>query len=348
MTPRELLEEIARQLNTRAVNNGHRVGHLREIRSAALGVPQNGVNIFWPQSIFDHYAFHWGGKSEFQFNFGFEDVGGERWFRYGAAFSMQRTRDVEDPVAEVKPRIDAFNAYMAAHHQEFADFHMWHWDQGRSQDYRPHAIPDELVREGVFLFMGRHCPPDRINYDLILSDFDRLMPIYEYTVGYTSPRGDVEPDNQPQDTDLRFVPGCRPRRSLTRAGWSERVVDVELRHNDLQRTLYSQLVGEHPDNVGTEIVHGGGRIDLVVRRGAEYDFYEIKVADSARACLRQALGQLLEYAYWPGSQRPSRLVVVGEPELTRDGDAYVEFLRSEFRIPVEYRRITTASAATGS
>jgi hypothetical protein len=49
----------------------------------------------------------------------------------------------------------------------------------------------------------------------------------------------------------------------------------------------------------------GGRIDLVVRTGEGYEFYEIKTYGSARACIREAIGQLLEYAMWPGAE-PAR------------------------------------------
>jgi len=59
----------------------------------------------------------------------------------------------------------------------------------------------------------------------------------------------------------------------------------------------------------------GGRIDTVVSQDGGYWFYEIKTAMSARACIRDALAQLLEYAYWPGAREASRLIIVGEPEL---------------------------------
>lgn len=52
-------------------------------------------------------------------------------------------------------------------------------------------------------------------------------------------------------------------------------------------------------------------VDVVVRRRKTYWFYEIKTADSPRACLREAIGQLLEYAFWPGTQEAMRLIVVG-------------------------------------
>jgi hypothetical protein len=46
-------------------------------------------------------------------------------------------------------------------------------------------------------------------------------------------------------------------------------------------------------------------MDVVVRLGIRYWFYEIKTALSARACIREALAQLLEYSYWPEHRRLS-------------------------------------------
>ena len=62
---------------------------------------------------------------------------------------------------------------------------------------------------------------------------------------------------------------------------------------------WRQLASQYgKDNVGAENASGiGTRIDVLVRRGNEYWFYEIKTAQSPRACLRQAVGQLLEYAF---------------------------------------------------
>jgi hypothetical protein len=75
-----------------------------------------------------------------------------------------------------------------------------------------------------------------------------------------------------------------------------------------------------------------------VRQGAEYIYYEIKTGLSAQSCIREALGQLLEYAYWPGAQLAARLVIIGEPPLDKYAKTYLETLQKEFSLPVEYRQ----------
>jgi hypothetical protein len=95
-----------------------------------------------------------------------------------------------------------------------------------------------------------------------------------------------------------------------------------------------------PDNVGTELPSGvGTKVDIVVRRENLYWFYEIKTAMTPRACLREALGQLLEYAYWPGAQAAERLIVAGEPALDKEGQEYLRRLGKQFSPPIEYEQI---------
>ena len=44
----------------------------------------------------------------------------------------------------------------------------------------PGRIPPEAAKEGVFLFLGKCLPVERLNYELILDDFDELLPLYRY------------------------------------------------------------------------------------------------------------------------------------------------------------------------
>ena len=81
-------------------------------------------------------------------------------------------------------------------------------------------------------------------------------------------------------------------------------------------------------------------IDVVVRHGAKaYSFYEIKTALSAAACIREALGQVLEYAYWPGGQEPKCIVICGEGRLEKDAKAYLCRLKDKFGLPLAYEQV---------
>lgn len=139
---------------------------------------------------------------------------------------------------------------------------------------------------------------------------------------------------------FQFKPGCSIKLSSTSASLTEKKLNIRLKHNDYQYYLHRELVGIYgEENVGTEINLNGTSIDLVVKDKGVYYFYEIKTASTAKACIRQALGQILEYSYWPGNQQAEKLIVVGAPSLDKDTTKYIEYLRNKFNLPIEYRSI---------
>ena len=132
------------------------------------------------------------------------------------------------------------------------------------------------------------------------------------------------------------------RPAATTASFAERELNVTLRHNLLQAALTKRLIAQFgEENVADEHPTGRGTlIDVVVRHSAgAYSFYEIKTALSASACIREALGQVLEYAYWPGGQEPQRLVICGEGRLEKEGKAYLRRLKEGFGLPLAYEQI---------
>ncbi len=297
-----------------------------------------GHKIFSSKTIKDDYAFHHGGQPELQFNVGVENVNGASMLRFGVAFSIESSQPVPDPVITLTPKIKRFNDFMELHADHFADMRMWHFDHGvLSAIYMPGPIPWERVRKGVFIVLAKRQLFDAIDYDAILAEFDRLLPLYKYVES----DGPADPVLTPVGSGFIFLPGCSEKSSAAVATTPQRQLDIDLRHNELQQALYERLVSQFgQDNVGTERPSGiGARIDVVVKLKDDFWFYEIKTSGSPRACLREALGQLLEYSLWPGSQFASRLVVVGEGALDDNGTEYILRLRERFRLPIDYEQI---------
>ena len=168
--------------------------------------------------------------------------------------------------------------------------------------------------------------------------FRELLPLYRYVES----AGTLQPISMPTRAAFVFVPGCTTKARTTTATLGQTELDVTLRHNLLQTAFYERLVSKFgTKNVGTELASGAGTsVDVVVRRADGYWFYEIKTAHSPRACIREALGQLLEYAFWPGAQEALRLIVVGESSLDQEGADYLQRLRTKFSLPVHYEQIT--------
>jgi hypothetical protein len=120
---------------------------------------------------------------------------------------------------------------------------------------------------------------------------------------------------------------------------SKKATTADLLHNEMQNSLVAKLQDEHgKENVGSEQPTGRGTsIDVVARVGSSFWFYEIKTDRSVRACIRQAIPQLLEYAYWSGEANTAeRLIIVGPSPITKEGDKYLAFLRKQFGLEIYY------------
>jgi hypothetical protein len=326
------IKAIAEELNMRAKT--HAIGKLQTIRAELRGFARRpGTDIFSPQTIHEGWAFHHGGRSELQFNIGKEADGSE--LRHGVAFSFETSRTLPS-IETLIPKARCFNDYMQQYPSAYADMRMWyHQNDERSSDYPPAAVTAELVTEGTFVFLGKCQPSDKIDYEIILNDFDRLLPLFKY----------VESNGKEEAlvTDgFNFRAGFTDKSAATTATLAERELDINLKHNLLQAALCRRLKDEFgADNIGDEQVTPiGTKIDVVVRRSKdEFWYYEIKTALSPRACLREAFGQLMEYAYWPGAQEAKRLIICGESPLDDVGEKYLLNLKSRFRLPIEYKQI---------
>lgn len=330
------LRYIISEVNTRAKT--HPIGLLQEMRKDLKDLKRLPTqNIFTSLTTFDEYAFHHGGRKELQFNIGFEHFDDIDELRHGVAFSLE-TNQALPSIDVLIPKVKLFNDFIQLYSEKYTDMRMWHYTRiGRSSDYMPTSISPELITNGVFIFLGKRQPLVQLDYEILLNDLDRLLPLYKYVES----DGSLQPISAVTADSFKFRPGCTAKTSSTIVTQAQKELDINLRHNVLQEALHHRLTKEYGDeNVGTELQSGvGTSVDVVVRQNDEFWFYEIKTAHSPRACLRQALGQLLEYAFWPGSQNASRLIIVGETALDEEGIRYLYTLRERFSLPIDYEQI---------
>ncbi|MEB2122844.1 hypothetical protein VDS34_06020 [Xanthomonas campestris pv. campestris] len=117
---------------------------------------------------------------------------------------------------------------------------------------------------------------------------------------------------------------------------------VALRHNLVQAALLADLKEKFSDCI-VRVEHPtgtGGKADAVVRFPDKTIWlYEIKIAGTAITAVRQAMGQLLEYAFRPRGLNATKLIVVGESELDEVTEHYLQRLRLEFNLNIEYQQI---------
>ena len=111
------------------------------------------------------------------------------------------------------------------------------------------------------------------------------------------------------------------------------------RHKEIQLALKEQLALNGYTNIELEAGAGIRRqIDLKAYHevSQSWHYFEIKVYN-ARMSIREALGQILEYAHYLSAQcEASKLFIVGPESPTRKDLVYLNRLRAKYNLPIEF------------
>jgi len=329
-----MIREIAYRINE--LSHDYKIGGLQDIRKSLKGLNRRpGSEIFADASISDEWAFHYGGRKELQFNIGYENEG----LRYGLAFSLEASHTLPD-VSLLYPKILKINQFIRENPGFFNNYRMWHYHKDvRSQIVPVVEISEKLLVSHTFIFIGKLVHIEDEAYIEILKTFDELLTPYIY-VEKEAVSGVVEYEQS--DYDYKFVFKRKPIQFCKKKEYTieERAVNLEIRHSLIQEKLIDLLAEEWgADNVSAEQSVFGKKIDIVIRRNTEYDFYEIKTCGSAKACIREAIGQLMEYAYWPTGDNAKNLIIVGEEPADAQTEKYLAYLREKFKLPIHYKHL---------
>jgi len=105
-------------------------------------------------------------------------------------------------------------------------------------------------------------------------------------------------------------------------------------HNRLQNRLFKLLDGKY----GKSVVMEAGGVDIRIDHPDLFAFIELKTSASARLAIREAIGQILEYAHYkPGTDGRSPVLVVAAPVKAGPADlSYIELLRSRYGLDIRY------------
>ena len=137
-----------------------------------------------------------------------------------------------------------------------------------------------------------------------------------------------------------FKSGHNPGKNKTVTKSKGGKKDKSLFHNEMQTKIFSILEGIYKKgNVGTENDLGyQTKVDIVVKDKNNFVFYEIKTSQTAKAAIREAIGQILEYAFFPDKQYAKKLVIIAPPAPTSDAKFYIKRLRKDFNLPIFYQQ----------
>jgi hypothetical protein len=166
------------------------------------------------------------------------------------------------------------------------------------------------------------------------------------------PKQSRKPSAIDQSEPPVFTPSAGPAVNSTVATvyiQPRRTVQPLLIHLTVSLLLYQYLsndVGaenisrEYPTPIGT-------MIDMVKHNGDGLTYYKIKTCPSIKDCIREALGQLIEYSYWPGGQTAYELVIVTPHPATSAVITYMNKLRTTLNLPIWYQQFDLFQNALG-
>jgi hypothetical protein len=132
---------------------------------------------------------------------------------------------------------------------------------------------------------------------------------------------------KPNGKDWITIPKIKP---TTRTVTYQRTAE----HARMQKKLLEQLKKDYPADI---VLAEREYIDITVETQDALILYEIKSDLLPRTVLRQAIGQLLEYAYHTQVRKKTiSLVAVGREPLYGDDAEYLDLLQSKFVLPLSY------------
>lgn len=178
--------DIAKRINSLATVEKFSFAKIQEIRSK-YGIKPRSKSPFAVFSIKNDYAFHAGGRKEFQFNIGLDQINDKPVFRYGLAFSLKEDKTLQNSKVEFKSKIERFNYFFSTNSDFFKGFAMWYYSGDNLIEYYDsvRSINGDMFQAENFIFIGHYFLKDlnklsEKDFRIILTTFDYLLPFYEF------------------------------------------------------------------------------------------------------------------------------------------------------------------------
>lgn len=110
-------------------------------------------------------------------------------------------------------------------------------------------------------------------------------------------------------------------------------IKVNLIHNRIQNRFVKYLIENYPEDKPTGERQ---RIDAKRETQKEIFIYEIKPFESVYACIREGIGQLLDYSHKLKSKKVKRIIIVGPNEPEKYDLDFITSIRTVLQIPFGY------------
>ena len=200
------------------------------------------------------------------------------------------------------------------------------------QKKNPKMKKSEINGIAECYFNIRFRPRDIKLYDPMrrAADGDRIGNIYRYAL--VSDTGEYV-----QQWRRRRGQICEKSTGKKSRGMIEPTL-IKSEHDRLQNLLFASL---RKIRLLKSVVLEQDFVDLRCREGETLHLFEVKADPRPAACIRQAIGQLLEYAYREGLSENKHVVlhVCGPSPLDDNTEKYMNHLRQRLQQPIYYNQI---------
>jgi hypothetical protein len=183
-----------------------------------------------------------------------------------------------------------------------------------------------------YIINVRFSPTDVVLFDpmlRVIDDNHKIVRVKRY-----QPFDWLEGDFPPTSLQPPTIEPDDPRRSeneRTRA--AQEGTKYNPIHIRLQNKLYESLIQQYGRN---NVNYEHNFVDISVTESGVTTFYEIKVENAAKKCIRNSIGQLLEYAHYPNVSKADRFIIVGDAPPINDDSIYLQTIRDRYRLPISY------------
>jgi len=106
-------------------------------------------------------------------------------------------------------------------------------------------------------------------------------------------------------------------------------------HDQMQNAIFELLKTSQYDY--KKVFIEKGRVDLKAKTQQDrWHYFELKT-DNPKQSIRKALGQILEYAYFPDTEKADKLIIIADEKPNQDVIKYLDHIRTMFELPISYR-----------
>lgn len=192
-------------------------------------------------------------------------------------------------------------------------------------------------------------------YDLYINDelisIPGTNPVIEQTrYSFSHFTKDISIDLDQDENDFTFTEGNEDTTddltnpTIKTQFRSAKPVEIKEIHKQISINLTNFLKKKYGNkNVRSEHRTGNtrGRIDIVVKENRKLIFYEIKTYNKPKTSIREAIGQLFEYSFWPDKKKAEEMVIVTQHNPDDKIKRYFKHIRVTLNIPFFYQYFDT-------